>query len=149
MKQLSISQVAKQFGLRTSALRYYEQVGILPQPNRMSGQRRYDVSILRRLAVVQRARQLDFSLDEIRELFCGFQPGTSASHRWQQLSQRKLVELEASLERIMTMKELLCRMATCKCDALDECGAGILRNSCVRTPEQPSRAGLRQRVLRS
>src|SRR5207244_2892900 len=126
--------VAKQFGLRTSALRYYEQVGILPQANRVSGRRRYDVAILRRLAVIQRARQIGFSLDEIRELFSGFQPGLPASHRWRQLSQRKLAELEASLERIMTMKNLLRRMATCECDALDDCGASLLRHSCAETP---------------
>jgi MerR family transcriptional regulator, redox-sensitive transcriptional activator SoxR len=136
VKQFSISEVAKQFGLRASALRYYEQVGILPQANRVSGRRRYDIPMLRRVAVIQRAREIGFTLDEIRELFTGFQPGISASHRWRQLSQRKMAELEASLERIMTMKDLLRRMASCECDALDDCGASLLRNSCIPAPAQ-------------
>src|ERR1700732_2577493 len=93
MRPLTITQVAKQFGLRPSALRYYEQIGILLPANRVSGRRRYDGAALRRLAVIQRARQLGFSLDEIRELFGGFRPGTPASQRWQELSQRKLAEL--------------------------------------------------------
>jgi MerR family transcriptional regulator, redox-sensitive transcriptional activator SoxR len=134
VKQFSISQVATQFGLRTSALRYYEEVGILPPVNRVSGRRRYDVAMLRRLAVIQRARQIGFTLNEIRELFTGYHPRISASHRWRELSLRKLAELEAAHERIMTMTNLLRRMANCECDALDDCGAGLLRNSCAQPP---------------
>jgi MerR family redox-sensitive transcriptional activator SoxR len=130
MRPLTITQVAKQFGLRPSALRYYEQIGILLPANRVSGRRRYDGAALRRLAVIQRARQLGFSLDEIRELFGGFRPGTPASQRWQELSQRKLAELEASVERIMSMQRLLRQMGNCRCDVLDECGAGLLRHQC-------------------
>jgi MerR family redox-sensitive transcriptional activator SoxR len=98
---LTINQVAKQFGLRASALRYYEQIGILQPTNRVCGRRRYDRTTLRRLAVIQRARQVGFSLDEVRELFGGFSVGTPASQRWQELSQRKLTELEATVERIL------------------------------------------------
>jgi len=75
-KELAISNVARVFGLRTSAIRYYEQIGILPPPFRKNGQRRYNDSVLFRLAVVQRARETGFTLDEIRELFFGFPPGT-------------------------------------------------------------------------
>lgn len=138
MQQYNISQVARQFGLRASAVRYYEKIGVLPQANRVRGRRRYGMGDLRRLAVIQRARQIGFSLDEIRELFSGFRPGTPAWDRWQQLSQRKLTELEASLERIMTMKTLLERMSKCQCDALDECGAALLRHTCEpATPDTP------------
>src|SRR5437899_11460953 len=56
-QDLAISDVARVFGLRTSAIRYYEQIGILPQPMRKNGQRRYDNSALFRLAVVQRAER--------------------------------------------------------------------------------------------
>lgn len=126
MSEFSISQVASQFGLRTSALRYYEKIGILPVPARKSGQRRYDVAVLRRLAVIQRARQVGFSLEEIRELFNEFHNGRPGSHRWQQLSQRKFQELEASMERIKSMQTLLQRMGNCKCDAVEECGAALL-----------------------
>ena len=88
-KHLAISEVARVFGLRTSAIRYYEQIGILPPPLRKNGQRCYDKSVLYRLAVVQRAREMGFTLDEIRELFFGFEPGTSPPKRWHQLSKRK------------------------------------------------------------
>jgi hypothetical protein len=79
-------------GLRTSAIRYYEQIGILPPAMRKNGQRRYDKSALFRLPVVQRARETGFTLEEIRELFFGFPAGTSPPKRWHQLSQRKIAE---------------------------------------------------------
>ena len=127
MRTLTISQVAGQFGLRSSALRYYEQIGILPKVDRISGQRRYDEASLRRLAVIQRARDAGFALADIRELFAGFRPNVPASQRWQQVSQRKLREIDESIARLSAMKDLLRRMSSCKCDALDECGAAILR----------------------
>ena len=89
MTQLTISEVSRTFGLRPSAIRYYEQIGILPEALRTSGQRRYDGSVLRRLAVIQRAQHTGFTLDEIKELFFGFKPGTPPSKRWQEMSQRK------------------------------------------------------------
>ena len=81
MSQLTISQVARQVGLNPSAIRYYEHLGILPRAFRVSGQRRYDRSVLYRLAVVQRAREAGFALDEIKALFFGFAEGTRAFSR--------------------------------------------------------------------
>jgi MerR HTH family regulatory protein len=59
---LAISDVARVCGLRTSAIRYYEQIGILPPAMRKNGRRRYDKSALFRLAVVQRAGETGFTL---------------------------------------------------------------------------------------
>jgi MerR family redox-sensitive transcriptional activator SoxR len=81
--------VAQQVGLQASAVRYYEQIGLLPPAQRMSGQRRYDTTALYRLAIIQRARQLGFTLDEIRHLFFGFRNVTRASERWHSLSPEK------------------------------------------------------------
>ena len=82
MSLLTISEVAHEVGLRSSAVRYYEHIGILPPAIRISGQRRYDRTVLYRLAVVQRARQAGFTLEEIRILFFGFRNGTRAEVRW-------------------------------------------------------------------
>ena len=76
-----ISQVAREAGLRPSAIRYYEQVRILPTPPRVSGQRRYDRSVLYRLAVVRRAQDMGFSLEEIRTLFYPGRQTTTVSMR--------------------------------------------------------------------
>jgi MerR family transcriptional regulator, redox-sensitive transcriptional activator SoxR len=124
---LAISDVARVFGLRTSAIRYYEQIGILPPAMRTNGQRRYDENALFRLAVVQRARETGFTLEEIRELFFGFPPGTPPPKRWHQLAQRKSAELQNRMKRLKVMETLLKRVENCRCDALDECGEKILR----------------------
>ena len=128
MAQLSISDVARRVGVRTSAIRYYEQIGILPRAPRVSGQRRYDLAVVYRLAVVRRAQQTGFTLAQIRELFSGDPKLTPVSKRWSKIAEQKLVELDAKIDQIRTMKGLLSTMqARCRCETVDQCGAGILR----------------------
>jgi MerR family transcriptional regulator, redox-sensitive transcriptional activator SoxR len=138
MPQLSISEVARQVGLQASAIRYYERIGILLPAQRISGQRRYDGTVLYRLAVIQRARQLGFTLDEIRQLFFGFPNVTRASERWQKLSRRKLAELDGLMDGIKTMRRLLKKMMQgCRCESLDQCGEGIFRSGCGNVTVKP------------
>jgi len=128
MPEMTISEVARQVGLQPSAIRYYERIGILVPAARVSGQRRYDSSVLYRLAVIQLARQIGFTLDEIRQLFFGFRDGTRASERWQKLSQKKLAELDGLMDGIKTVGRLLKKlMQNCHCETLDQCGKGIFR----------------------
>jgi MerR family redox-sensitive transcriptional activator SoxR len=131
MPLMTISEVAGQIGLRPSAIRYYEQIGILPLPQRISGQRRYDVTVLHRLIVIQRARKTGFTLGEIRELFFGFRAGTPPSKRWQKLKGQKIVELDAMLEHIRTMRDLVQQYGNCRCDTLEECGKRLLEKQCA------------------
>jgi MerR family redox-sensitive transcriptional activator SoxR len=133
---LSISEIANQIGLRPSAIRYYEQIGILPPAQRVSGQRRYDVTALHRLVLIQRARRTGFTLTEIRQLFFGFRAGTPPSVRWQTLKERKIVELDAMLEHIQSMRELLEQQGKCRCAALEECGKRIFEKQCDK-PKPP------------
>lgn len=129
MAYLTISEVARQVGLQASAIRYYEQIGLLPRAERVSGQRRYDATALYRLATVQRARQLGFTLDEIRQLFFGFRNVTRASARWRVLSARKLGELDQQLRSIKQVQRLLRKMMqNCHCETLDQCGKGIFQS---------------------
>jgi len=128
MPQMTISEVARQVGLQPSAIRYYEQIGILLPAERIGGQRRYDSAVLYRLAVIQWARQTGFTLDEVRQLFFGFQDAAPASRRWQKLSRKKLAELAELMGQIKTMRRLLQKMMDCcRCDTLDQCGRGIFR----------------------
>lgn len=122
---LSISDVATQIGLRSSAIRYYEKIGILVPPRRVSGRRSYDVRVLYRLALVQQARQTGFKLSEIKELFVGFSEGTRASARWQKLTRRKILEFDAMLQRIEFMRDLMKLQERCRCKTLEECGRKI------------------------
>src|SRR5260370_42525813 len=126
MASLTISQVANRVGLRSSALRYYEQIGLIDAAERVSGQRRYDETVFYRLSIVQRAQQAGFTLQEIQELFTGFVEGTPAPERWKQLSTKKLQELAAQMSQIRFMQGLLQEMmANCRCDTLETCGKGL------------------------
>jgi MerR family redox-sensitive transcriptional activator SoxR len=128
MPPLTISQVARQVGLRSSAIRYYEQIGILAPAHRVSGQRRYDQTVLYRLAVVRRAQDAGFTLDEIRRLFFGFSSSTPVSECWKTIAERKLVELDAKIEQIQSMRSLLKKLQSC-CErqTVERCGAGMLK----------------------
>lgn len=115
-------------GLQPSAIRYYEKVGVLLPGQRISGRRRYDVTVLYRLAVIQRARQSGFTLQEIRQLFFGFHGETRASKRWQNLSRKKLKQLDALIAGIDSMRGLLKKMIqNCHCTTLDQCGKHIFQ----------------------
>src|SRR5438094_8970395 len=140
MPDLTFSEVARHVGLQGSAIRYYERIGLLPRAPRISGQRRYDSTALYRLAIIQRARQLGFTLDEIRHLFFGFRKVTRASQRWHALSQKKLAELDGLMDGIRTVRRLLKKMLqNCKCDTLDQCGKGIFRSGCGKPTKKASR----------
>lgn len=127
MPQMTISEIARRLDLRASAIRYYEQIGILEPVQRVSGQRRYDDTALYRLAVLRRAQQAGFTLDEVRQLFSGFSAATPVSKRWKKIAERKLVELDQKIEQIESMRKLLKSLvACCNCETVERCGAGIL-----------------------
>ena len=122
MEDITISEVARQVGIRASAIRYYESVGLLPAPRRVSGRRRYDASVLQRLAIIQLAQQAGFTVSEMRTLFTGFAADTPASERWHALAQAKLAEVDALIRRAQGMKRLLEEsLLQCRCLTLEEC----------------------------
>lgn len=128
MGQFTISEVARRVGLQPSAIRYYERIGVLLPGQRVSGRRSYDLTVLYRLAVIQRARQIGFTLEEIRRLFFGFRTETRASKRWRKLSRKKLKELDELMAGIESMRSLLRKMTqNCHCTTLDQCGRRIFQ----------------------
>ena len=128
MGRLLISEVARQAGVRASAIRYYEKMRILAPAQRVSGQRRYDVSAVYRLAAVRCAQEAGFTLDEIRRLLPG--TGTRMSERWAGFAGAKTAELEERIRGLQRMKDLLGRLKTrCRCETVEECGKRLLAES--------------------
>ena len=76
VREMTIGEVASQAGTTTSAIRYYEEIGLLPRAVRVNSRRRYDPSTVQRLCVIERAQQAGFTLGEISGLFFGFTVGT-------------------------------------------------------------------------
>ena len=121
MTKLTISEVAKQAGIRASAIRYYESVGLLPPPQRVSGHRRYQADVLRRLAFIQAAQTVGFSVAEMRTLLQELDGGAPLSTRWQSLARQKLADVDALIERAQGMKRILEQGLDCGCPDLEEC----------------------------
>lgn len=121
MKDLAISEVARRAGIRPSAIRYYESIGLLPKPHRVSGQRRYDLRILQQLAFIQVAQQAGFSIVEIHTLFSRFEEDAPLGERWRTLAPQKLIEVEALISKAQEMKHVLEEGMRCVCPTIDEC----------------------------
>lgn len=118
--KMRIGEVAREAGLRVSALRYYEEIGLLPEAERESGRRVYDRSVLRRLALIDVSQRAGLSLDEARELLdAGTEP---ISEHLQELAARKLPEVERLILRAEAMRNWLKAAEGCDCQSVDECG---------------------------
>ncbi len=131
MKFLTIGQISAASGFAASAIRYYESVGVLPIPKRRNGRRVYDEAALDLLRAIGVAKAAGFSIEELRILFRGFAKGASLSRMWKTLAQRKLVELDAMIERANAMKGVL--RAGLECDCLTPSDCRLLSNSGLRT----------------
>jgi MerR family transcriptional regulator, redox-sensitive transcriptional activator SoxR len=120
-RELTIGDVSRRAGVAPSAIRYYESIGVLPEPERDGGQRRYDESVLGKLAFIGIAQSAGFSLDEIRELVNGIDDGVGMGGQIRPLSTTKLDEVEALLERTKAVKGWLEVAQTCGCQTPAEC----------------------------
>jgi redox-sensitive transcriptional activator SoxR len=118
---LTIGEAAKRAGVRTSALRYYEKVGLIPEPERVSGQRRYDEEVVQRLGVIAVAKEAGFSLDEVRTLLESADRGEPAHRELRNLAERKLPEVDALIERAQQVRDWLSTATGCGCDSLEDC----------------------------
>lgn len=103
----TIGEIAHLAGVQASTLRYYESIGILRAPRRVGGQRRYSREVLQILAVIQLAKEANFTLPEIRELLYDHTEFRTPSERWKQLARRKLREIETMIAHALEMKQLL------------------------------------------
>jgi MerR family redox-sensitive transcriptional activator SoxR len=116
---MRIGEVARRAGVRVSLIRYYEEIGLLPEPERVSGQRRYDETVLRRLAVIDVAQRAGLSLEEIREIVeHGNDP---VNERLRELAARRLPEIEALIDRAQLVRSWLERATSCSCERIDDC----------------------------
>ncbi len=114
--ELTIGEVARRAGLAASSIRYYERIGLLPEPERSHGQRRYDADVLDRLGFIGVAQSAGFTLREIKQLV-----DDGMGEQMRSLSARKLDEVVAQLERAEAMKSWLEAAKDCGCATPEEC----------------------------
>jgi MerR family redox-sensitive transcriptional activator SoxR len=124
MPDLRIGEVARRAGLRTSALRYYEKIGLLPPAPRVGGRRRYDPSVLDRLAIVRLAQRVGLQITEIKWLLNDV-PGRPPPERWRKLAKVRLIQVDALIVEAKAIKELLQMTLDHKCPKLVEHGLSL------------------------
>ena len=118
---ITIGEVARASGKAPSAIRYYEDIGVLPAPERVAGRRRYERDVVRTLAVIETAQRAGLTLDEIRLLLEAAGDDGAATDRLREVAERKLPELAALIERAEVVRGWLEDAARCVCPTLDDC----------------------------
>lgn len=118
---LSIGEVAKQAAVSASAIRYYERRGLLPEPERTGGQRRYAAGAIRRLDVIAAAKRGGLTLDEIGVLLKSDEEGGVGLERLRALAAAKLPEADAQIKRAREKRDWLAAASGCGCETLEAC----------------------------
>jgi MerR family redox-sensitive transcriptional activator SoxR len=111
-------------GLRSSAIRYYERLGLIPKAPRVSGRRRYDDRVLERLAMVRFAQHVGFSIAEIKVLLGGV-PGRPPTERWRKLAAEKVAQVDQFVARARSIREMLSETLDHQCPKLVERGRAL------------------------
>ena len=119
---MTIGELSQRTGVPSSAIRYYERLGILPIPQRAGGQRRYAPQAVDRLAVLRLAQACGFRLSEMKQLLDGFRTGAPPSRRWREFAGRKRQELNEQASKLAAMQRLVERVLRCNCADFEECG---------------------------
>ncbi len=115
---LTIGELARRAGVTTSALRYYEELGLLPAPARISGQRRYPESAARLVGTILLYSDAGFTLAEQKALMAS---PTSASGEWRRLAQRKLAELDERIATAQAARDAIRHGLRCPHEDISQC----------------------------
>lgn len=119
---LSIGQIAERTGLAVSAIRFYEDQGLVHPDRNSGGQRRYERADIRRLSFVMIAQRLGFTLAEIRAQFAALPEGrTPTKADWSKISRRFGAELDARIAGLTALRERLDKCIGCGCLSLRQC----------------------------
>jgi DNA-binding transcriptional MerR regulator len=117
-EQLMIGELAHRTGVATSALRYWEELGLLPAPDRVSGQRRYPPSAVEQVGVILLLRDVGFTLRELKALIASRSP---AGDGWRELHQRKLTELDQRIAQAQAARTAIAHALACPHEDIHQC----------------------------
>jgi MerR family redox-sensitive transcriptional activator SoxR len=119
---LTVGEVADRSGFAASALRYYEREGLLRSERTAGGQRRFERSVLRRLAFVRAARNVGLSLDEVREVMKTLpESRTPTRADWARISRGWQDRLDDQIRGLTALRDGLQSCIGCGCLSLGVC----------------------------
>lgn len=115
MPTLSIGELARRAGVEPSTIRYYEQIGLLPCPKRLSGRRVYQEDMLKRLTLIKAVKAAGFTIAEMQMLMSSWETEGRSPREWRGFVERKLAETEAVILQAQRTKEILQTALSCGC----------------------------------
>jgi MerR family redox-sensitive transcriptional activator SoxR len=119
---LTIGQVAERSGVPHTALRFYEDRGLIASERTAGNQRRYPRSVLRRLAFIRTAQRVGLSLEEVQQALATLPDGrTPTKSDWSKLSASWQVELDARIDALQRLRDRLTSCIGCGCLSLRSC----------------------------
>jgi MerR family redox-sensitive transcriptional activator SoxR len=118
---VKIGQLASRTGVNASAIRYYEKLTLIPAPYRASGQRRFTDDAIYRVLLIRFARDMDFSLDEIKIFLSGLNDKAPVGKRWKRLAHSKIRQVDETMVHAQRLKSLLEHLLHCRCVSLQQC----------------------------
>jgi MerR family transcriptional regulator, redox-sensitive transcriptional activator SoxR len=120
--ELTIGQVAERSGVAASALRFYERRGLIGTTRTDGNQRRFDRSVLRRIAFIQAGRAAGITLTEIGTALESLPTHRTPSRRdWERLSKHWRDDLDARIETLQALRNRLSTCIGCGCLSIDKC----------------------------
>ena len=135
---LTISQVVERSGFAASALRYYESQGLIEAHRSGGSQRRYERSVLRRLAFIRAASNVGLTLDEIRAELDRLPHGrTPTKADWQQITRHWRVRLNEQIAALERLRDGLDSCIGCGCLSLKRCAISNPRDVAARSSNAP------------
>lgn len=119
---LTISQVARRSGVAASALRFYEEKGLIASERAGSGHRRYPRSVLRRIAFIVFAQRIGLSLDEIAAELSKLPAGRVPTREdWARLSATWTERVDRRIAELQRLRDGLTQCIGCGCLSIDRC----------------------------
>ncbi|HTV67260.1 MAG TPA: helix-turn-helix domain-containing protein [Rhizobiaceae bacterium] len=120
---LSIGDLARRTGVKVPTIRYYENIGLMPETGRTEGQqRRYDRPAIARLAFIRHARELGFEVDAIRTLLSLQDDPEQPCARADEIAKARLREVKQRIASLNALKKELEKMVEeCACGRVGEC----------------------------
>jgi len=145
---LAVGAVAERSGYATSALRYYERLGLISSTRTSGGQRRYERNVLRRLAFIRAARNVGLSLEEAAAAMATLPGGrTPTKADWTRLSQGWRHRLDEQIEALSRLRDGLDSCIGCGCLSLRRCA--FSNPADVAAANGPGAAVLPRRLTRA
>ncbi|WP_260260421.1 redox-sensitive transcriptional activator SoxR [Vibrio intestinalis] len=124
--EMSVGQVAERAGVKVSALHFYEQKGLISSWRNQGNQRRYDRSVIRRVAVIKAAQQVGMSLEDIASAFERLpRHKAPTKSQWESMATQWKQDLEHRIQQLKALQNDLDGCIGCGCLSLDSCN---LRN---------------------